>query len=128
MQAHEPRPSSPARPQVDPFPRTPTVIRRRVARRRHPLGLDRDRGVDCARRAVVATTRSQTTSRLPASKEIQTRELPRLDAIVVLPSQSTDADAAQVRATLDSTGAVKAYPLRSPPPLSLCRSLGLGRE
>ncbi|HTK16026.1 MAG TPA: permease-like cell division protein FtsX [Acidimicrobiia bacterium] len=97
--------------EVDEFPEQLAAIRHRVARRRALLG---SIAIVVAIALVVAvvTVRKSNPSRIHIAgiaKEVATAKLTRLDAVVVLPRNSTDADAGQLRATLDSIGAVEEY-------------------
>ena len=97
--------------EVDPFDGDVAAIQGRVARRRVVLGSIATVVVIALLATVMTVTRSSPSRiRVVSSvKEVAIAELPRLDAVVVLPANATSADAARVQAILDQTAAVERY-------------------
>ena len=97
--------------EVDSFPGDLAAIRHRVARRRIALGSITALVSIALVIALVSVTHSNP-SRIHVAgsvKEVTIDRLPRLDAVVVLPEISTDADATHVQSVLDSSTSVESY-------------------
>jgi hypothetical protein len=97
--------------EVDQFPEELAAIRHRVARRRVATSSIVAVLIVGLIAGVIATTRSGGDRVQVAGhpKQVTITELPRIDALVTLPGQASDADVARVMATLDATGVVRNY-------------------
>ncbi len=97
--------------EVPPFEGDVAAVRRRVARRRVAIGSVAAVVVVALIGGTVALTRPDDNHIHVAGsgKEVRAKDLPRIDATVLMPAGATEAETATVAGILDSSDAVKRY-------------------